>query len=222
MLVVCREHVSLFDVSHMLQTQVTGRDQVEFMDSLVVGDVASLAEDQGTLTLFTNDQGGIIDDLIVTKTSRDHLYIVSNAACADTDFAHMSVRLLPFLALPVNDATFTVITLRVLYLRLRYDVNTASIEQRLVSRSRHTRSFVMHRNESQTALGSANSASNRSTFDHIFYTYHCADVLNADVVSGRRISPTSATLASCALLAQSFTTVFIYVSGLPVCLQSVL
>ena len=89
---VIREQVSLFDVSHMLQTLVSGRDQVEFVDSLVVGDVASLSADHGMLTLFTNDQGGIIDDLIVTRTSRDHLYVVSNAACADKDFAHLSVR----------------------------------------------------------------------------------------------------------------------------------
>lgn len=46
---------------------------------------------QGTLTLFTNDSGGIIDDLIVTKTDEDYLYIVSNAGCADKDFAHMQV-----------------------------------------------------------------------------------------------------------------------------------
>ena len=84
--------MSIFDVSHMLQTTVRGRDQVEFMESLVVGDVAGLADDHGTLTLFTTDTGGIIDDLIVTRTSLGHLYIVSNAACADKDFTHMSVR----------------------------------------------------------------------------------------------------------------------------------
>ena len=87
-----REQVSVFDVSHMLQTLVAGRDRVEFVDSLVVGDVAALSGDHGMLTLLTNDDGGIIDDLIVTCTSRDHLYLVSNAACADKDFAHMSVR----------------------------------------------------------------------------------------------------------------------------------
>jgi len=86
-----REHVSLFDVSHMLQTTVSGRDQVEFIESLVVADVAGLADDHGTLTLFTNDSGGIIDDLIVTRTAHGQLYIVSNAACADNDFRHMSV-----------------------------------------------------------------------------------------------------------------------------------
>lgn len=46
---------------------------------------------QGTLTLFTNEKGGIVDDLIVTNTSEDHLYVVSNAGCADKDLAVMRV-----------------------------------------------------------------------------------------------------------------------------------
>ncbi|NWI96614.1 GCST protein, partial [Pitta sordida] len=82
-----RRHCSLFDVSHMLQTRVYGRDRVRFMESLVVGDIAELKPGQGTLTLLTNDKGGITDDLIVTNTSEDHLYVVSNAGCADKDLA---------------------------------------------------------------------------------------------------------------------------------------
>ncbi|NWS07823.1 GCST protein, partial [Motacilla alba] len=82
-----RRHCSLFDVSHMLQTLVYGRDRIRFMESLVVGDIAELKPGQGTLTLLTNEKGGITDDLIVTNTSEDHLYVVSNAACADKDLA---------------------------------------------------------------------------------------------------------------------------------------
>lgn len=47
---------------------------------------------QGTLTLLTNERGGIMDDLIVTNTLEDHLYVVSNASCADKDLAIMRVR----------------------------------------------------------------------------------------------------------------------------------
>ncbi|NXI98728.1 GCST protein, partial [Psophia crepitans] len=47
---------------------------------------------QGTLTLITNERGGIVDDLIVTNTSEDHLYVVSNAGCADKDLAVMRGR----------------------------------------------------------------------------------------------------------------------------------
>lgn len=93
-----RQHCSLFDVSHMLQTRVHGKERIPFMESLVVGDIAELKENQGTLTLFTNESGGIIDDLIVTNTSEGHLYVVSNAGCAEKDSAHMKNRLLEFRA----------------------------------------------------------------------------------------------------------------------------
>ncbi|XP_062441422.1 aminomethyltransferase, mitochondrial isoform X2 [Rhea pennata] len=72
-------------------SRVYGRDRVKFMESLVVGDIAELKPDQGTLTLLTNEKGGIVDDLIVTNTS-DHLYVVSNAGCADKDLAIMKDR----------------------------------------------------------------------------------------------------------------------------------
>ncbi|XP_069796014.1 aminomethyltransferase, mitochondrial isoform X1 [Narcine bancroftii] len=93
-----RQHCSLFDVSHMLQSKVTGKDRVMFMESLIVGDIAELKDNQGTLSLFTNDKGGIMDDLIVTRTSDGHLYIVSNAGCADKDSAHMKEQLAKFKA----------------------------------------------------------------------------------------------------------------------------
>lgn len=47
---------------------------------------------QGTLTLLTNERGGIVDDLIVTNALEDHLYVVSNAGCADKDLAILRVR----------------------------------------------------------------------------------------------------------------------------------
>uniref|UniRef100_A0A2K5RAC1 Aminomethyltransferase n=1 Tax=Cebus imitator TaxID=2715852 RepID=A0A2K5RAC1_CEBIM len=84
-----RQHCSLFDVSHMLQTKICGSDRVKLMESLVVGDIAELRPNQGTLSLFTNEAGGILDDLIVTNTSQGHLYVVSNAGCWEKDLALM-------------------------------------------------------------------------------------------------------------------------------------
>ena len=65
-----REHVSIFDVSHMLQSEVHGKDRIAFMESITVGDIGPLKPGTGTLTLFTNQKGGIIDDLIVNKTDQ--------------------------------------------------------------------------------------------------------------------------------------------------------
>ncbi|KAI4883094.1 hypothetical protein NFI96_011972 [Prochilodus magdalenae] len=93
-----RQHCSIFDVSHMLQTKVYGKDRVKFIESLIVGDVAELKDNQGTLSLFTNTKGGIMDDLIVTKTDQGYLYVVSNAGCADKDSALMQAKLQEFKA----------------------------------------------------------------------------------------------------------------------------
>ncbi|XP_069045647.1 aminomethyltransferase, mitochondrial [Lepisosteus oculatus] len=93
-----RQRCSLFDVGHMLQTKVHGKDRVKFMESLIVGDIAELKDNQGTLSLFTNEKGGIMDDLIVTKTDQGYLYVVSNAGCSDKDSAHMQDKLKEFKA----------------------------------------------------------------------------------------------------------------------------
>jgi aminomethyltransferase len=65
---------------------------VAFVESLVVGDIAGLAENQSTLSLFTNEKGGIIDDTVVMR-KKDHLYVVSNAGCADKILGHLKKQL---------------------------------------------------------------------------------------------------------------------------------
>ena len=86
-----RSQVSLFDVSHMLQLKIHGKDRVRFIERLVVGDIAELGPGRGTLTLLTNENGGIIDDVIITNTLEGYLYVVCNAGCADKDLAHLKV-----------------------------------------------------------------------------------------------------------------------------------
>lgn len=80
-----RQHASIFDVSHMLQTYVRGKDAIECFESICTADIKGLAPNSGSLTVFTNENGGIFDDLIVTKVSDDLLYVVSNAACSAQD-----------------------------------------------------------------------------------------------------------------------------------------
>jgi aminomethyltransferase len=69
---------SLFDVSHMGQLRLTGKDRVSFLESLVVGDIAALGAGEACLSLITNEQGGIIDDTVITNAG-DHIYMVVNA-----------------------------------------------------------------------------------------------------------------------------------------------
>jgi aminomethyltransferase len=92
-----RESAGLFDVSHMGQAFLSGPDAARKFESLVPGDILALAEGRTRYTQFTTDQGGIFDDLMVTKLAPDaqgeRLFLVVNAACKHEDFARLRLRL---------------------------------------------------------------------------------------------------------------------------------
>ena len=92
----CRTKASLFDVSHMLGSSFKGKDAVKFVESITVADVKGLADGTGTLSVVTNDEGGIIDDTVVTKVNDEWIYVVLNAGCADKDKAHINKHLAKF------------------------------------------------------------------------------------------------------------------------------
>lgn len=81
-----RKQCSLFDVSHMMQTEVRGKHGIEYLESICTADLQGLAENTATLTVFTDPiTGGILDDLIVTKTTLGYLHVVSNASRRSED-----------------------------------------------------------------------------------------------------------------------------------------
>lgn len=86
-----RKHLSLFDVSHMMQVEVSGNDAEQFLETILVSDLQKLKKEHGSLSLLTNDHGGIIDDCVVTRLSSNCFYIVANAACAEKDRKHLMV-----------------------------------------------------------------------------------------------------------------------------------
>jgi aminomethyltransferase len=80
----CREHAAMFDVGHMGQLWITGADREAFLESISPGNIKDLKVGRSRLTQFTNENGGIEDDTIITK--RDgYIYEVINAACVDSD-----------------------------------------------------------------------------------------------------------------------------------------
>jgi aminomethyltransferase len=83
-----RAAAGLFDVSHMGQVRLTGADPAKALEALVPGDLVALDVGKMRYTVFTNDQAGILDDLMVNKRDRD-LFVIVNAACKDDDIAHM-------------------------------------------------------------------------------------------------------------------------------------
>lgn len=93
----CRAAAGLFDVSHMGQVILRARsgdvaDAARALETLVPVSVLTLAEGRQRYALFTNDSGGILDDLMVANRG-DHLLLVVNAACKDADFAHLAAHL---------------------------------------------------------------------------------------------------------------------------------
>ncbi|XP_030383013.1 aminomethyltransferase, mitochondrial [Scaptodrosophila lebanonensis] len=73
----------------MLQTYVHGKDAAACLESICTADISGLLSGSGTLTVFTNEAGGILDDLIVNKVSEKELYVVSNAAMKQQDMGIM-------------------------------------------------------------------------------------------------------------------------------------
>jgi len=86
---------ALFDVSHMGQIRWHGKDRVAFLEKVVVGDIAGLAPGSGCLSLVTNEQGGIIDDTVITNAG-DHVYMVVNGATKFGDMAHFKKQMESF------------------------------------------------------------------------------------------------------------------------------
>ena len=100
---VMKEHLhtraaaGLFDVSHMGQVILRGDDPQAValaLETLVPVSVAGLAEGRQRYGLFTNEQGGIEDDLMIANRG-DHLFLVVNAACKEADVARLRAGLEP-------------------------------------------------------------------------------------------------------------------------------
>lgn len=88
-----RESAGLFDVSHMGQLFLKGDNAAQWLESLVPVDVIDLPVGKQRYAVFTNDEGGIMDDLMVSRFADDCLYLVVNAACKEQDIAHLQTHL---------------------------------------------------------------------------------------------------------------------------------
>lgn len=84
-----RKAAGLFDVSHMGQVILRGEDAAQALERLVPADIMGLAPGRQRYGLFTSEDGGIIDDLMIANKG-DHLLLVVNASRAEADIAHMT------------------------------------------------------------------------------------------------------------------------------------
>jgi aminomethyltransferase len=85
-----RENCGIFDISHMGEFLTRGREAASWLDSLLTNSIAKLEQGQAQYSLLLNQQGGIIDDLIVYRTGAQEFLLIVNAAKIDEDFTWLS------------------------------------------------------------------------------------------------------------------------------------
>jgi aminomethyltransferase len=83
-----RENAGLFDVSHMGQLTVSGEGVVAALEALLPADISALKPGHIRYSLLLNEQGGILDDLMVTNRG-DHFYLVVNGATKWDDIGYL-------------------------------------------------------------------------------------------------------------------------------------
>ena len=87
-----RASAGLFDVSHMGQLIIAGAEAEKGLESLLPTDLSILKEARPKYSLLLNEEGGIIDDLMITRRG-EHFYAVVNGATKEGDIAHFEARL---------------------------------------------------------------------------------------------------------------------------------
>jgi aminomethyltransferase len=95
-----REHAGLFDVSHMGQAALGGPDHettARALETLIPADIVNLKPGQQRYSQLLNENGGILDDLMVTRPTTDeekgYIYLVVNASMKEADYTHIQARL---------------------------------------------------------------------------------------------------------------------------------
>jgi aminomethyltransferase len=88
-----REQAGLFDVSHMGQVILRGDNAARALESLVPVDILDLPVGTQRYAMFTDENGGVLDDLMVARLADDTLFLVVNAACKEQDLAHLKQHL---------------------------------------------------------------------------------------------------------------------------------
>ena len=75
-----RQQVGIFDVSHLGKISVIGDGSVDFINKMVTNDLTKIASGQAQYTLLCNEDGGVVDDLIIYRNSDSDLFLIPNAS----------------------------------------------------------------------------------------------------------------------------------------------
>lgn len=81
-----REAAGLFDVSHMGEIEIRGADALSLVQRVTTNDASKLEDNQVQYSTMTNEEGGVLDDLLVYRINADYFLLIVNAAGADSDY----------------------------------------------------------------------------------------------------------------------------------------
>ena len=86
-----RESVGIFDVSHMGEIFIKGKDALKLLNKLVPQDISKLVDTKAIYCQLTNKQGGVKDDWIIYKLEDNHYLIIANASMVDSDINWIAI-----------------------------------------------------------------------------------------------------------------------------------
>lgn len=87
-----RQHCGIFDVSHMGEVRVTGKDAERYVNHIFTNDIRQLLPGQILYGMMLYPNGGTVDDLLVYKMAENDFFIVINAANIDKDYEWMTAQ----------------------------------------------------------------------------------------------------------------------------------
>jgi aminomethyltransferase len=91
-----RKNAGIFDVSHMGTIEIKGKDAYAFIQKLIPNNIDKIKPWKAMYSALCNDDGGMIDDLIVYMFSREHFILIVNASNVDNDFEWICMHKLQF------------------------------------------------------------------------------------------------------------------------------
>ena len=100
-----RGNAGLFDISHMGRFEVSGDKAFQFIQQIITNDAGQLADKQVLYTPICNEQGGIIDDILVYKWHEKHFMLVVNCSNAEKDLSWLQKQAANYQPLEIRDLT---------------------------------------------------------------------------------------------------------------------
>ena len=103
-----RKDAGLFDIDHMGQVEVTGAGALAFLQSLQVGDIAGMADNDARYSLMCYADGGVVDDIFIYRLAADRWWVIVNAANRSKDVAWMQAHATGFdvAVTDISDVTY--------------------------------------------------------------------------------------------------------------------